>query len=575
MRKRRVSVRILLPLIMSISIAVCILTCMLLFSHYLSVFIVDSAEKEVKKQKEALAQGIEQEIEDISDLINTIYYQNIKINDFSDEEFSKLLCNIFNDNSDRVYSISIYDIDGNCIFNTRKDNEKNVVNKVWFNNSVENIESIQFGDDELVCNTSVKRVIPVSKYIEYARSNRMNQGVLCVTFYTDYIEQILNNYGSTLNEYCYLVDANNELLYHPYMRAIESDLYEEKTLEKVQNIEKNNIVRNEGTNWIIYKQQLGYTGWNVVVVNSLSYIKNDNLNIYYVVWLILLIIGAVLITLDVVLLKNFTDPIYKLLRTMESFGRGNYEIKADENGIGELKVLSEQFNVMAEKLQKQMDEIRRNEHEKRKMEKKLLQSQINPHFLYNTLDSIIWMIQSGEYCGAEQMVSLLAKFFRISLSQGKDIIPLKKELEHATSYLAIQNIRFKDKFEFHVHADSELTKYLCPKLIIQPLLENAIYHGMEGMYDDGEIDINVYEKDGIINIDVVDNGLGMTEDKIDYIMHNKVVSSKRGSGIGVRNVNERIRLIYGEQYGISMISELDEGTTAKIMIPMLEEVDDK
>ena len=165
-----------------------------------------------------------------------------------------------------------------------------------------------------------------------------------------------------------------------------------------------------------------------------------------------------------------------MLFRSETFGKGNYNVRAQEEGIGELKNVSIYFNIMADKLQEQMEEIRRNEREKQKMEKKLLQSQINPHFLYNTLDSIIWMIRSEEYDGAGEMVSLLAKFFRTSLSQGKDMIPLEKELEHATSYLAIQNIRFKDKFEFHVDADQELLKYFCPKLSIQPLLENAIYH---------------------------------------------------------------------------------------------------
>ena len=291
--------------------------------------------------------------------------------------------------------------------------------------------------------------------------------------------------------------------------------------------------------------------------------------------LILLLVGIVLIFLDVLLFQNFTNPIYQLMHTMNEFGKGNYQEKAKEAGIGELKSLSKHFNLMADKLQNQMEEIRRNEKEKRKMEKKLLQSQINPHFLYNTLDSIIWMIKSGEYEGAEQMVSLLAKFFRISLSQGKDMIPLDKELEHATSYLAIQNIRFKDKFEFCVNADEKIMRYLCPKLSIQPLLENAIYHGMEGMYDEGEININVYEKDELIYIDVVDNGPGMSSEKIEYIMNNKVVSSRRGSGIGVRNVNERIKLIYGEEYGINITSELDEGTTATIIIPKLEERDEK
>ena len=184
------------------------------------------------------------------------------------------------------------------------------------------------------------------------------------------------------------------------------------------------------------------------------------------------------------------------------------------------------------------------------------------------------MIRSEEYEGAGEMVSSLAKFFRISLSQGKDMIPLGKELEHATSYLKIQNIRFKDKFDFKVEADPKLMKYLIPKLSIQPLLENAIYHGMEGMYEDGEIEIRIYEKEGAIKIEVADNGPGMTAEKLDYIMHNKVISSKRGSGIGVRNVNERIQLIYGKNYGITIASELDEGTVATITIPKMEEFDE-
>lgn len=125
-----------------------------------------------------------------------------------------------------------------------------------------------------------------------------------------------------------------------------------------------------------------------------------------------------------------------------------------------------------------------------------------------------------------------------------------------------------------IEADPALLKYLCPKLSIQPLLENAIYHGMEGMYEDGEITIRIYDRDGDIGIDVADNGPGMTQETIDHIMHNKVISSKRGSGIGVRNVNERIQLIYGEDYGVTITSELDEGTTATITIPKMEETDD-
>ena len=575
MGNKKLSIRILFPLVMSISILLCMISCMVMFSHFLSGYFVEEAVGEIGKQKNSLAQGIEREIEEISDYTNAMYYQNIRSHDFQSDAFSDSLNDVIGNAPDRIHGIGLYDANGNCIWHSEKMSDMPAMGADWFVQARDSIEIVYFGSKELVFADVMKHAFQVSRHIEYVDQGIMKSGVLCVQYYTDPVETILNEYQNKRTEYCYLLDENNQLIYHPFMKAIQSDLYEEKTMEFVEECDNYLVKTYEDAKWVIEKQQIGYTGWKIIVVNSLANIRAENLSIYYMAWLMLFLVGIALIVLDILLFRNITDPVYQLMRTMKEFGKGNYQVKASEDGIGELKVLSEQFNHMADRLQKQMDEIRENETEKRKMEKKLLQSQINPHFLYNTLDSIIWMIQSGEYKGAEQMVSLLAKFFRTSLSQGKDMIPLEKELEHATSYLAIQNIRFKDKFEFCVHADQALLKYLCPKLSIQPLLENAIYHGMEGKFEDGEIHINVYEKENVIHIEVVDNGLGMTEEKIDYIMNNKVVSSKRGSGIGVRNVSERIKLIYGEEYGISITSELDEGTTATITIPKLEEIDEK
>ncbi len=286
----------------------------------------------------------------------------------------------------------------------------------------------------------------------------------------------------------------------------------EKTIKEALASKNYKIDRADAERWMLMRQQIGYTGWNVVLVSSMSSLDLENRNLYSVAWFTLLLVGVILIFLDILLFRSFTDPVYRLLRTMQEFGKGNYDIKAKEEGIGELKNLSAHFNIMADKLQEQMEEIRKERTRASADGEEVAQSQINPHFLYNTLDSIIWMIRSEEYEGAGKMVSLLAKFFRISLSQGKDMIPLEKELEHASSYLAIQNIRFKDKFEFQIEADPALLKYLCPKLSIQPLLENAIYHGMEGMYEDGEITIRIYDRDGDIGIDVADNGPGMTQE---------------------------------------------------------------
>lgn len=575
MKNKKLSIRIIFPLIMSVTIVVCMISCMVLSVYGLSKYFISETVEEIGKQNDSLGQGIENEIEEINELVNTVYYKNIKQYDFADERFSEALHKLLNENAKSVHRIALYDMYGNCIWPSEYVPDKPVNCEEWFEHVIDNIEIIYIGSVKAVYDEIPKRVFQVSRYIEYADHGIMKSGVMYVQYYTDFMERIIDSYKNKMTDYCYLMDENRRLIFHPFMRLIQSGLYEERTLEDIQECEDYLVETYEDNQWIIEKQQIGYTGWNIVIVNSLSNVHEENVNVYYITWLAFLLVGLILIFFDILLFRMITDPIYQLMHTMNEFGKGNYQEKAKEAGIGELKSLSEHFNHMADKIQLQMDEILKNEREKQKMEKKLLQSQINPHFLYNTLDSIIWMIQSEEYAGAGQMVSLLAKFFRVSLSQGKDMIPLEKELEHATSYLAIQNIRFKDKFEFSVHADETLMKYLCPKLSVQPLLENAIYHGMEGMYEDGEITINVYEKENVIHIDVTDNGPGMSAEKVEYIMNNQVVSSKRGSGIGVRNVNERIKLIYGKEYGVSVVSELDEGTTATIMIPKLEETDEK
>ena len=376
--------------------------------------------------------------------------------------------------------------------------------------------------------------------------------------------------------YVFILDQNGNIVYHPQQQQLYNELQTEN-ISLVMNAKSDIVTVGKGDDEKIYAlSHSDITGWTIVgCMNMSELLRNSRQtrSIYVLVAVGLIIVALLISSL---IARNITLPIQKLRDSMKSVQKGNFDIEdievISDNEIGSL---TRSFNVMTHRIRELMEQNVKEQEQKRKIELKALQSQINPHFLYNTLDSIIWMIRSEEYDGAGEMVSLLAKFFRISLSQGKDMITLEKELEHASSYLAIQNIRFKDKFEFHVDADPELLKYFCPKLSIQPLLENAIYHGMDGMYEDGEIEIRIYEKNGDIKIDVSDNGPGMTQEKIDYIMHNKVVSSKRGSGIGVCNVNERIQLIYGKNYGITISSELDEGTVATITIPKMEEMDEQ
>ncbi len=207
--------------------------------------------------------------------------------------------------------------------------------------------------------------------------------------------------------------------------------------------------------------------------------------------------------------------------------------------------------------------------EKRKSELDALQSQINPHFLYNTLDSIVWMIEGERYQEAVFMVTQLASLFRISLSRGRTVISVEDELKHAGNYMNIQMVRYKDVFDVRFEIDPEILCCCTMKLVVQPLLENAIYYGVECMDGEGEILVKGYRQDDDIYIEVKDNGLGMPEEEVSQLLKENHRVRKRGSGVGLMNVHNRIQLCFGELYGLEIESAPDEGTTVRIHLPYI------
>ena len=203
-----------------------------------------------------------------------------------------------------------------------------------------------------------------------------------------------------------------------------------------------------------------------------------------------------------------------------------------------------------------------------------LQNQINPHFLYNTLDSVIWMTENGRTDDAVVMLTSLARFFRISLSRGSSIIPIRDELEHARHYLTIQKMRYKNKFSATITAEDGVESLYTIKLIVQPILENAIYHGMAYADGDGEITVRAFRDGGDVLIEVSDNGPGMPEEVVESLLDPNgpaAAAGAKGSGIGFRNVHRRIRLTFGADYGLTIFSEPDDGTTVRIRLPALDE----
>ena len=214
-----------------------------------------------------------------------------------------------------------------------------------------------------------------------------------------------------------------------------------------------------------------------------------------------------------------------------------------------------------------MKKIVLEQNERRKSEFEALQSQINPHFLYNALESIVWMVEGERNDEAAFMITQLAKLFRISLSKGRTVISIKDELQHAQSYMNIQKIRYKNTFSIVFDVDPNLYSYCTVKLILQPLLENAINYGVEGMDGSGEIRVTGREEGGSVILAVSDNGIGMSEEEVSLVLTDSNRIHKRGSGVGLVNVNNRIRILFGKEYGLKVESEPDEGTTVSIHMP--------
>lgn len=268
---------------------------------------------------------------------------------------------------------------------------------------------------------------------------------------------------------------------------------------------------------------------------------------------------------------SITRPILRVEEVTKQVASGNLSVRSEvEDGV-EVRALSESLNTMIDKINELLEQVTTEQIRLRKAEFELLQAQINPHFLYNTLDTIIWLAETGEQKKVVSMVGSLSDFFRSTLSRGKDIVTLKEELQHVRSYLEIQQVRYQDILQYEIEAPEEL--YLCqiPKMTIQPLVENALYHGIKNKRGAGRIRIRCEKENHGCRIRIEDNGIGITKERLaqvqDGILH-KVLTGK--DIYGLYNVHERIRLNFGERYGISIESEYGEGTVVSIFVPYVE-----
>ena len=513
---------------------------------------------------------------------DAVYYGVVKNIDLAEGNLTGAMNLLYEENRDDLVSIAAFDSSGELVasvpLSTLKEGSA-PEDSLWFRAALGNMENLHFSTPHVQNlfrdpDNPYRWVVSLSRHIQLTRDGVTENGVLLVDMSFAGIEQVCRDVELANGGYMYLIDGDGEIIYHPRQQLIYAGLLEENNLQAASYSDGNHLERFQGEQRHITVKTVGYTGWKLVGVapNESSELPE----------LFLFGLSLVLFFVFLMAFLNFrisayiSDPIRRLEQSIKELESGRQNVEIEDAGCYEVQRLSHAVRSMVSTMHHLMDDIIEQEGQKRRSELEVLQSQINPHFLYNTLDSVIWMTESGRQEEAIQMVTSLARLFRIALSRGNSIIPLADELEHARHYMTIQQIRFKNKFQTKITAQPGTEGLYTLKLIVQPILENAIYHGMASAEDDGLILVTACRAGDDLIIDVSDNGLGMRPEVAASLLdENRPEVRTSGSGIGVRNVHQRIRLTFGPEYGLTIFSEPDEGTLVRIRLPALtrEEAD--
>ena len=547
---------ILVIVIVMITSVVSLFTFVNIYRNDMEKNAVTTSEQAVVQVKNTVANYTE----DMQDIMQMICANIQK----EEEEANNFFSNLLKIRPD-VVAITSYDMNGQllrCWSNGQKLKENYIRNLSYARDIPEETKILNITKPhvESLFVDYYPWVVTISQKMKDVSGNEI-QVAVDISFYNiaDYVDDV----GIGQHGYCYIADDAGSIVYHPQQQLIYASLKEEDQT----NMENGTYIKS---NVIYTVNALENCDWHIVGVCYVDeMITNKVERVVSSLVVILTIVLAGTVFLGSVFSDLFSKPVKSLVKAMGDFeGDSSGFVYQPVRGTKEISALSDSFEHMAVCIQKLMEKVRQEEITLRKTELKALQAQINPHFLYNTLDAIAWMCEAGRNEDAVEMVNALARLFRISISRGHELIPIEKELQHAQSYLHIQNFRYKNQFQYTFDVDESCLQYYCNKITLQPIIENAIYHGMDRMVDEGLIQIGIHQTEDKIIFTVTDNGVGMTEEQCEEVL--KKEPGDR-AGIGIKNVNDRIKIYFGEQYGLVIESELDEGTRVTITMPKITE----
>jgi two-component system, sensor histidine kinase YesM len=413
---------------------------------------------------------------------------------------------------------------------------------------------------------SADEVVSIVKAVQEPQSNHV-RGVVLIDLRLKIMETIFDDMTVGVGGFLFIEAPGGAIVYTP----VNSIVYRVRD-EWLETPNASSVRRIKGADYQIVSQGSTYTQWKTVGVFPLNELMSQVSTIRYYSLIIAGVTVLVALIVSLFFTAGIARPVIELRTLMKEAEAGNLAVRFEGRQEDEIGYLGKSFNTMIEEVQKLIDLVYREQQSKREAELATLQEQIKPHFLYNTLDTIHWMAQEHGAQDIVRLVGALTTLFRIGLSRGKEMIPLSDEMEHVRSYLTIQKARYEDKFDFTLCTEEEVLSCMVLKLTLQPLVENAIYHGIKERRGHGTIRVEASRRDGMLVLRVSDDGVGMTAAKLGEVRALLAAAHPHGEGLegyGVHNVHERIQLSFGTRYGLTFESAPERGTTVEILQPLV------
>ena len=596
MKKKNLSARFIgrfssIQSVIFATVAVLVLSAVVIVTGVSMRFTNTSIFENSSQYTQTIIQQMNQNIDSYIDYMENIAYlisSNEDVQDylFSDEIDSegryrilKQFETILDSRSD-IRNVGIISKSGRMLINNGSksvNHDLNLNTQEWYTQALNSPEGPTLTSSHVQHIISGERpwVITLSRGIRDRSGSGEKEGVFFIDLNYSAISGLCDQSTVGTKGYAFILDAKGNIVYHPQQQQLYNELQTEN-ISLIMDTDEDTVLTGTGNNGKLYSiSRSDKTGWTVVDCTNVRELlsKSRQAQSIYVLTAVVLVIVALLFSRFMA--RSITLPIQKLRDSMKKVQEGDFSVSdVVVDSRNEIGSLTKSFDVMTHRIQELMEQNVHEQEQKRKSELKALQSQINPHFLYNTLDSIIWMAEGKKNEEVVLMTASLARLLRQSISNEDETVLIGQEIQYVKSYLTIQKMRYKDKLEFEIHVDPSIMNTHIVKLTLQPIVENAIYHGLKYKETKGILRVTGYQRGQEAVLEVSDDGVGMDEETLKHIFEKHKVNY-RSNGVGVYNVQRRLSMYYGKDYGLRYKSEKGKGTTVTVVIPMEQEEHDE